>query len=90
MIEEHAETPRRRRRDREATAVGSSLRSASLKEMARSHELRVGQPTHDDIARRAYALYEQRGRADGLDWQDWFQAERELQLLANPLEHAAV
>src|SRR2546422_6205751 len=35
-------------------------------------------PTRDDVSRRAYELYEQRGRGDGQDWDDWFQAEREL------------
>jgi hypothetical protein len=35
-------------------------------------------PTHDEIAARAYALYEQRGAADGSDVEDWLAAEREL------------
>jgi len=35
-------------------------------------------PFHEEIARRAYELFEQRGREHGRDWQDWFQAEREL------------
>jgi hypothetical protein len=30
------------------------------------------------IAQRAYALYEQRGRQNGFAMQDWLQAEREL------------
>jgi hypothetical protein len=30
------------------------------------------------IARRAYELYVDRGRRDGQDWEDWFQAEREI------------
>jgi hypothetical protein len=30
------------------------------------------------IAKRAYALYEQRGRQDGRAVQDWEQAEREI------------
>jgi F-type H+-transporting ATPase subunit b len=30
------------------------------------------------IARRAYGLYEQRGRRDGLAGQDWLEAEREI------------
>jgi outer membrane protein TolC len=34
--------------------------------------------THEEIARRAYALYEERGRTDGTDVDDWLQAEREL------------
>lgn len=33
---------------------------------------------HDHIAQRAYELYEQRGRQDGLDLEDWLEAEREL------------
>jgi len=33
---------------------------------------------HNEIARRAYELYEQRGRLDEHDWDDWLQAEREL------------
>ena len=33
---------------------------------------------HRDIARRAYALYEARGREHGHDVDDWLQAEREL------------
>ena len=31
-----------------------------------------------DIARRAYEIYLQRGRADGSDREDWQRAEREL------------
>ena len=36
------------------------------------------EPTHEDIARRAYQLYEERGGEHGRDLEDWFQAEREL------------
>lgn len=39
-------------------------------------------PPHDEIARRAYQLYELRGGQDGNDWDDWFQAEDELRLQA--------
>jgi len=34
----------------------------------------------DQIAQRAYELYEQRGRQDGFAVQDWLQAEQELAL----------
>ena len=34
--------------------------------------------TDEDIAQRAYALYEARGREEGHDLDDWLQAEREL------------
>jgi hypothetical protein len=33
---------------------------------------------HAHIAQRAYELYEQRGRQDGWDLEDWLKAEREL------------
>ena len=35
-------------------------------------------PTHDEIAQRAFSLYESRGRQDGHDVDDWLQAEQEL------------
>lgn len=34
--------------------------------------------TEDAIRNRAYQLYRDRGAVDGRDWDDWFQAEREL------------
>jgi hypothetical protein len=34
---------------------------------------------HEQVARRAYELYEQRGAEHGQDWADWFAAERLLQ-----------
>ncbi len=38
----------------------------------------AGEPTHDDIARRAYKVFEERGGEPGREWEDWFVAEREL------------
>ena len=32
------------------------------------------------IARRAYELFEARGRAPGHDWEDWFRAKSDLHL----------
>ena len=40
-------------------------------------------PSTDAIAHRAYELYEQRGGTHGEDWNDWFQAERELTVRRN-------
>lgn len=36
-------------------------------------------PTREDIERRAYELYLERGGAEGNEMEDWLQAERELQ-----------
>src|SRR5688572_29765211 len=76
-----ASTPRRRRRDREALpqVVGTPATVPSA-----TGDIRNGveslsiEPIHEDIARRAYQLYEERGAEHGKDWQDWFEAEREL------------
>jgi Protein of unknown function (DUF2934) len=35
-------------------------------------------PTHDEIARRAQAIYEESGRIPGRDEQNWLQAESQL------------
>jgi outer membrane protein TolC len=35
-------------------------------------------PSAEDVARRAYELYEARGGEPGADLDDWLQAEREL------------
>ena len=40
---------------------------------------------HAHIAQRAYELYEQRGRQDGWDLEDWLKAEQEL---GGALHHA--
>lgn len=43
---------------------------------------RASQPTNParaDIAKRAFALYCERGCQDGREVEDWLQAERELQ-----------
>jgi hypothetical protein len=38
------------------------------------------EPTHEQIARRAYEIFLARGGAHGNPHQDWAQAERELKL----------
>lgn len=42
------------------------------------------QTTTSQIGKRAYELYEQRGRQDGFDLQDWAQAERETRQAEKP------
>jgi hypothetical protein len=45
-------------------------------------------PRHDEIARRAYEIYEARGREPGRATDDWLQAERELAGRRPPSEQA--
>jgi hypothetical protein len=44
----------------------------------KSDELTVLIPIENQIQLRAYELYEQRGRTDGHELDDWLQAEREI------------
>ena len=39
----------------------------------------AGGPSREEIARRAYELYLDRGGSEGSEQEDWLQAERELQ-----------
>jgi hypothetical protein len=41
-------------------------------------ETRVQRPSQEEIARRAYEIFEHRGSVHGYDLDDWLQAEREL------------
>ena len=37
-------------------------------------------PTHEEIAERAFGLFEQRGATNGGDLDDWLEAERQILL----------
>ena len=74
-------TPRHHRKDHEPQAeiVGAPATVAiSTDDTPNAVENLAIDPIHEDIARRAYQLYEERGGEHGRDRQDWFQAEREL------------
>ena len=49
-------------------------RKGATTDQAEPHQ----EPAFEQIQLRAYEIYIQRGRQDGLDLDDWFQAEREL------------
>ncbi len=70
----------RRRDDREPLnqIVPSPAGDATATGNAPGSVERDSGPTHDEIARRAYQLFEERGWEPGREWEDWFRAEREL------------
>ena len=78
-------TPRRRSKDREplnqfvGTPATVPTATGDIPNLVGSLSR---EPTHDDIAHRAYQLYEDRGGEHGRDREDWFQAERELRWFA--------
>lgn len=65
-------TPQRRR------AGGAASHPMATTPEVVAHARPPTSGTQDDIARRAYQLYERRGGEHGHDWDDWFEAEREL------------
>ena len=73
--------PRRRRKDHEpqTEVVGTPATvPIATGEIPHPVESLTVTPTHDEIARRAYQLFEERGREHGRDLEDWLQAERDL------------
>jgi len=48
----------------------------------RSSQIRT--PSTDEIAGRAFELFQRRGGEPGHDLEDWFQAERELRRISAP------
>ncbi len=74
-------TPRRRRQDYATlnpvvgTPAAVPVRTGEIASPAERVE---ATPNDDEIARRAYQLYEARGGGHGRDVEDWLQAEREL------------
>ena len=65
---------RRQRTDDEPTQ-GDDIRNAPPATDWR----RMTDVAHDHIARRAYALYEERGRERGHDMDDWLTAEHDIE-----------
>jgi len=58
-----------------ADPIVSDMTAETL--MAKDTDVRE-RPTIDEVSRLAYHLYEQRGRQNGHDVEDWLVAEREL------------
>lgn len=74
-------TPRRRRKDFELPNQIVSAPTIAPPATSETPNLTANlspEPTYDEIAQRAYQLYEHRGGEHGRDWDDWLQAEREL------------
>ncbi len=63
-----AKTPNRKAATKRQTSPKKT------KPPARDH----GDPSEEEIRRRAHELYEERGREPGHEHEDWAQAEREL------------
>lgn len=71
-----AAIPKRTRAPRAKTAPPV----VAAEEMVEQEATVWSEPTTEEIARRAYEIYEARGFTDGDSLSDWLQAERELRL----------
>jgi hypothetical protein len=56
----------------------SAPKAAKAKKVAAATTESTTQPSHEEIAKRSYELYLQRGAVHGFHEQDWLQAEAEL------------
>jgi hypothetical protein len=70
------------RRETTKAASKSSARSSA------NQNSRLMGPTVEEIRLRAYELYVDRGRADGQDLADWYQAAKELTEIIRKRESA--
>lgn len=71
----HKTTESERRWNKKATM---SAQPASLKAVAGVGGTGDSMALEDEIRRRAYEIYLQRGKAPGSEHDDWFAAEREI------------
>ena len=58
--------------------VDKAAQTTGLESASRTPNASFVAITDDDIARRAFELYRERGGQDGHDADDWLEAEREL------------
>jgi DUF2934 family protein len=61
-------------RSKDGKTNGSTARAASATEQQTAST----RPSNEDIARRAYEIYEREGRQPGTELQNWLKAEAEL------------
>jgi hypothetical protein len=60
------------------------------KNFAQSEKKSPGKPSHEEIAKRAYEIFEQSGREPGRDMENWLAAETELSRGQKPQISGAV
>ena len=68
----------------ESTGSSRSTAVDAASDMSSSNADSSDDPTYDEIAEAAYQRYLQRGGADGRDFDDWLEAERDLKARRRP------
>ena len=62
----------------DSTSAGRSTDTGGPGDDATRNDSMGSEPSEEEIRKRAYRRYLERGGADGLHFEDWLQAEREL------------
>jgi hypothetical protein len=62
----------------ETLALNASTVQSHTEDTSANHA-----PDHDEVRRRAYEIYLERGGLPGQELEDWFQAEREIESAAH-------
>lgn len=65
-------------RSKDSKPNGTSARSAATELKTMASPRASARPTDEEIAARAYEIYEREGRQPGRDLENWLQAEAEL------------
>jgi len=60
------------------TAKANNINKTEAGETLDDQTVGLNEPAREEIERRAYELYLERGEVNGYDQDDWLQAEREL------------
>jgi hypothetical protein len=73
-------SPAKAARTKDGKSNGSTTRTAAVERPtpATAAPAMSARPSDEDIARRAYEIYEREGRQPGSDLQNWLKAEAEL------------
>jgi len=58
--------------------TGTSKSSQKVEQASPAIQVSKADRDYERISRRAYELYEQRGRQEGRDLEDWLKAEQQL------------
>ena len=78
MAKRTPRTPNPKRGDTDTENTGNTAVAEAEPSSSSSSAPQSTEPSEEDIRRRAYARYLQRGGGHGMDFEDWLEAEREL------------
>lgn len=73
-----AKTKTTKKKTTKKKTAGKSTKKTPAKKAGRKKAVAAVEPTYDEIAARAFTIWERKGRAEGQDMVNWREAEAEL------------